>query len=177
MPYSYNKAGLPLLNYETTIWQFCVCHDTPNSRPGVQSRKLKKGLFWDPQVLPSLELSQSARTGGVVPPSTAHPAPLTGLLFFPRERWCSRSCLPESALTIYMVPMGSLGFPVFPGLSWSLGCPLSSTPGSLVQMAGRQLSDPWVCLKTDLAGGHQTSWLLRIQLLPLRRMLFWGWSY
>lgn len=120
MPYSYNKSSLPLLNYETTIWQFCVCHDTPNSRPGVNWLKLKKrSPFWSPQVLPSLELSQAPGLG-VLFLLPAYPAPHWPA-FFPRNGQVAGAA-PRICTHYLHGPHGEPGIPCLSWSSWSLGC-------------------------------------------------------
>lgn len=84
---------------------------------------------------------------------------------------CSRSCLPESVLPIYMEPAGSLGFPfhlAFLGPSWVTELNTwEASPGGQ-----RQPLDPRTCLKTDLARWLPTSLLLlRMWLLSLKDAL------
>lgn len=154
------KAGLPLLNYETTIWQFCVCHDFHSTLGLVSVKEMKeRALSEVPRCFPvwSWARRQDWEVFGYSSFRLSPPPHWPAL--FPRERWCSRSCLPESALTIYTWSMGSIRFYV-PGLSlvpWLL-TELSHL-GVWIPGQREATQDPWVCLKTDLAGGHQTSWL------------------
>lgn len=101
---------------------FCVCHNTPDSRPGVNQGNWRKGaLSGVPRWFQVWSWARCQAWG-------CRSSFLLILLLslaccFPHgDAGCSRNCLPESALTIYMVPLGSLGFSVFSGLSWPLGC-------------------------------------------------------
>ena len=117
------------LPFDNTM--FCICHNTPDSRPDVRSQR-KGALSEVPRWFQiwSWARCQDWEVSSLLP---AYPAPLTGLMLFPRGHWVQQELSPRICTHCLHDPCGEPGIPSLTLPFLVLCVSLSSTPGRLVQ--------------------------------------------